>query len=151
MSEAKPYEIGKVEVWEAYKRVKANRGAAGVDMQSLEEFEANLRGNLYKIWNRMSSGSYMPPPVRRVEIPKKGGGIRPLGVPIPSANYPNLKDSFRIGNHHLTGPPSEGRAIASDPHAPKPGWTAVRGRRAPAWLGAPAPGGVDRPSVRLGA
>ena len=81
MSEAKPYEIGKVEVWEAYKRVKANRGAAGVDKQSLEEFEANLRGNLYKIWNRMSSGSYLPPPVRRVEIPKKGGGIRPLGVP----------------------------------------------------------------------
>jgi group II intron reverse transcriptase/maturase len=81
MSEAKPYEIGKVEVWEAYKRVKANRGAAGVDKQSLEEFEANLRDNLYKIWNRMSSGSYLPPPVRRVEIPKKGGGIRPLGVP----------------------------------------------------------------------
>ena len=81
MSEAKPYEIGKVEVWEAYKRVKENRGAAGVDMQSLEEFDKDVRGNLYKIWNRMSSGSYLPPPVRRVEIPKKGGGIRPLGVP----------------------------------------------------------------------
>ena len=85
MPEAKPYEIGKVEVWDAYKRVKANRGAAGVDKQSLEEFEANVRGNLYKIWNRMSSGSYLPPPVRRVEIPKKGGGIRPLGVPIVCA------------------------------------------------------------------
>jgi RNA-directed DNA polymerase len=81
MSEAKPYKIGKVEVWEAYERVKANRGGAGVDKQSLEEFDKDVRGNLYKIWNRMSSGSYMPPPVKRVEIPKKGGGIRALGVP----------------------------------------------------------------------
>ena len=81
MTEAKPYSIGKVEVWEAYKRVKANRGAAGVDEQSLEEFDQDLRGNLYKIWNRMSSGSYLPPAVKRVEIPKKGGGMRPLGVP----------------------------------------------------------------------
>src|SRR5437868_7740148 len=82
MSKAKPYEIGKLEVWEAYKRVKENRGAAGVDQQSLEEFETNLRGNLYKLWNRMSSGSYMPPPVRAVEIPRKGGrGSRMLGVP----------------------------------------------------------------------
>jgi group II intron reverse transcriptase/maturase len=81
MTEAKPYQIGKQEVWEAYKRVKANGGAAGVDKQSLEAFEADLRGSLYKLWNRMSSGSYMPPPVRRVEIPKKGGGSRPLGVP----------------------------------------------------------------------
>ena len=81
MTEAKPYSIGKVEVWEAYKRVKANRGATGVDEQSLEEFDKDLRGNLYKIWNRMSSGSYLPPPVKRVEIPKKGGGMRPLGVP----------------------------------------------------------------------
>ena len=78
MTEAKPFRIGKVEVWEAYKRVKANRGAAGVDEQSLEEFDQDLRGNLYKIWNRMSSGSYLPPAVKRVEIPKKGGGMRPL-------------------------------------------------------------------------
>ena len=68
-------------MWEAYKRVKENRGAAGVDQQSLEEFESNLQGNLYKIWNRMSSGSYLPPPVRRVEIPKKSGGVRLLGIP----------------------------------------------------------------------
>jgi hypothetical protein len=61
--------------------VKANQGAAGVDGQSIEDFEANLSGNLYKLWNRMSSGSYFPPPVRRVEIPKAGGGIRPLGIP----------------------------------------------------------------------
>lgn len=70
-----------MEVLEAYKRIKANRGSAGVDKQSLEEFEVNLKGNLYKVWNRMSSGSYLPPPVREVEIPKKSGGVRPLGIP----------------------------------------------------------------------
>lgn len=81
MSEAKPYKIPKRLVWEAFKRVKANRGAAGVDGESIREFEENLRGNLYKIWNRLSSGSYLPPPVRRVAIPKKDGGVRPLGIP----------------------------------------------------------------------
>lgn len=78
---AKPYEISKWKVWEAYKRVKANRGAAGVDGQSLEAFEKDLKGNLYKIWNRMSSGCYFPPPVRLIEIPKSSGGTRPLGIP----------------------------------------------------------------------
>jgi RNA-directed DNA polymerase len=74
MSEAKPFCISKKEVWEAYKRVKANKGAAGVDDQSIEDFEKKLKKNLYKIWNRMSSGSYFPPPVRTVKIPKKNGG-----------------------------------------------------------------------------
>ena len=82
MDEAKPFKIPKREVWEAFKSVKANQGAAGVDGQSITEFEANLKGNLYKLWNRMSSGSYFPPPVRRVDIPKRdGGGVRPLGIP----------------------------------------------------------------------
>jgi RNA-directed DNA polymerase len=81
MAEAKPYAISKQVVWEAYQRVKANQGAAGVDGQSIEAFEADLRNNLYKVWNRMSSGSYFPPPVRLVEIPKAGGGLRPLGIP----------------------------------------------------------------------
>jgi len=81
VSEAKPYDIPKQLVWQAYKRVKANRGAAGVDGESLAMFEEDLAGNLYKIWNRMSSGSYFPPPVRLVEIPKDGGGTRPLGIP----------------------------------------------------------------------
>ena len=81
MSEARPYDIPKQLVWEAYQRVKANRGAAGVDGVSLAAFEQNLKGNLYKIWNRMSSGSYHPPPVRLVEIPKDTGGTRPLGIP----------------------------------------------------------------------
>lgn len=81
MSKAKPYDISKQVVWEAYKRVKANRGAAGVDGESLATFEKDLKGNLYKIWNRMSSGSYFPPPVRLAEIPKGNGGMRPLGIP----------------------------------------------------------------------
>lgn len=78
---AKPFDILKREVWEAFKHVKANQGAAGVDGQSVAEFEANLLDNLYKLWNRLSSGSYFPPPVRRVEIPKANGGTRPLGIP----------------------------------------------------------------------
>jgi RNA-directed DNA polymerase len=78
----KSFDISKRLVWEAYKSVKANKGAAGVDGQSIEEFEADLRNNLYRIWNRMSSGTYFPPPVRAVEIPKPhGGGTRILGIP----------------------------------------------------------------------
>jgi len=77
----KPFQISKQRVLEAYQRVKANRGAAGVDRLSLKAFEADLKNNLYKIWNRMSSGSYFPPPVKAVEIPKKNGGIRVLGIP----------------------------------------------------------------------
>ncbi len=79
----KPFAISKWVVWEAYQRVKANDGAAGVDNESIEEFEQDLKGNLYKLWNRLSSGSYFPAPVRAVEIPKKqkGQGVRILGVP----------------------------------------------------------------------
>ncbi len=85
MDEAKPFCIAKREVWEAYKQVKANRGAAGVDGQSIEDFDGDLGKNLYRIWNRMSSGSYFPPPVRRVDIPKgDAGGTRPLGIPTVS-------------------------------------------------------------------
>lgn len=85
MDKAKPFCIAKREVWEAYKRVKANQGAAGVDGQSIAQFEEDLSNNLYRIWSRMSSGSYFPPPVLRVEIPKDGGaGVRPLGVPTVS-------------------------------------------------------------------
>jgi RNA-directed DNA polymerase len=82
MSGPKPFEISKHMVYEAYLRVKANKGAAGVDGQSVEQFEQDLKGNLYKLWNRMSSGCYFPPPVRMVEIPRPGGkGVRVLGVP----------------------------------------------------------------------
>jgi RNA-directed DNA polymerase len=77
----KPFDIDKRLVYEGYKAVKSNRGAAGVDEQTIEQFEADLSGNLYRIWNRMSSGTYFPPPVRAVSIPKKSGGERILGVP----------------------------------------------------------------------
>jgi RNA-directed DNA polymerase len=81
-SAGKPFEISKREVWEAWEKVKANKGAAGVDGRCVEDFEADLRNNLYKVWNRMSSGSYLPPPVLAVEIPKlHGAGTRMLGVP----------------------------------------------------------------------
>ena len=84
LSEAKPFSISKRVVFEAYKRVKSNKGAAGVDEESISDFEVNLKDNLYKIWNRMSSGSYFPPPVRAVDIGKKDGGQRRLGVPTVS-------------------------------------------------------------------
>jgi len=81
VNKAKPFCISKRIVWEAYKRVKANKGAAGVDEISITEFEKDMKNNLYKLWNRMSSGSYFPPPVRSVEIPKSSGGQRVLGIP----------------------------------------------------------------------
>jgi RNA-directed DNA polymerase len=84
VSQARPYWISKQEVWKAYQKVKANKGAAGVDEQSIAEFEKRLKDNLYRIWNRMSSGSYFPPPVRRVKIPKDGGKERTLGIPTVS-------------------------------------------------------------------
>ena len=82
MSGPKSFDISKQLVFEAYLRVKANKGAAGVDGESIEQFDRDLKGNLYRLWNRMSSGSYFPPPVRMVEIDKPGGrGVRVLGVP----------------------------------------------------------------------
>ncbi len=80
----KPFMIDKRRVYEAYKAVRSSKGGAGVDGQTIEAFEADLKGNLYRIWNRMSSGSYFPPPVRAVPIPKKSGGQRILGVPTVS-------------------------------------------------------------------
>jgi RNA-directed DNA polymerase len=77
----KPFEISKALVWKAFQRVKANGGGVGVDGESIKDFERNLSGNLYKLWNRMVSGSYFPPPVKAVPIPKKSGGVRVLGVP----------------------------------------------------------------------
>jgi hypothetical protein len=81
MTSTKPYVIAKRAVWEAYQQVKANRGAAGIDEETIAMFEQNLSRNLYKLWNRMSSGSYFPPPVKQVEIPKAKGGTRKLGIP----------------------------------------------------------------------
>lgn len=81
VSKAKPFSISKGVVWEAYERVKRNGGAAGVDQETIEAFEKGLKDNLYKLWNRMSSGAYFPPPVRTVEIPKDDGSKRKLGIP----------------------------------------------------------------------
>jgi RNA-directed DNA polymerase len=82
----KPFEIEKRLVYEAWKKVRANMGAPGVDAVSIELFEQQLGSNLYKLWNRMSSGSYFPGPVRGVEIPKDhGAGVRLLGVPTEAA------------------------------------------------------------------
>lgn len=84
MTATKPFEIPKSLVVEAYRKVKANKGAAGIDDQTILNFELDLKNNLYKIWNRLSSGSYFPPPVKGVLIPKKTGGERLLGVPTVS-------------------------------------------------------------------
>jgi RNA-directed DNA polymerase len=84
--QGKSFDISKWEVWEAYQQVKANKGAAGVDGVTIEEFEKDLKNNLYRIWNRMASGSYFPPAVKAVEIPKPhGDGVRILGVPTEAA------------------------------------------------------------------
>ena len=80
----KQFDIPKQLVMQSYKLVKANAGSTGVDLQTLEDFEKDLKSNLYKIWNRMSSGSYFPPPVKGVSIPKKSGGNRILGIPTVS-------------------------------------------------------------------
>ncbi|MCU1251796.1 MAG: Retron-type reverse transcriptase [Edaphobacter sp.] len=110
MKKAKPFCISKKEVWEAYQRVKASRGAAGTDGQTIEDFERKLKKNLYKIWNRMASGSYFPPPVRTVKIPKKSGGERSLGIVLPV--LPDRESDIpSIGE--IAGPPKQPRQTTS--------------------------------------
>jgi RNA-directed DNA polymerase len=97
-SSGKPFDISKNEVWDAWLKVKGNKGAPGVDGQSLGEFEKDLKNNLYKVWNRMSSGTYFPPPVRAVEIPKPhGGGTRILGVPTVGDRVAQTVAAARLG------------------------------------------------------
>ena len=84
MEKTKPFNLPKQLFVRAYEKVKANAGTAGVDQESIKDFERNLKDNLYKLWNRMSSGCYLPPPVKAVPIPKKSGGERILGVPTVS-------------------------------------------------------------------
>ncbi|MCO5784537.1 hypothetical protein [Citrobacter meridianamericanus] len=84
MNKAKPYLIDKTIIWRAWLAVKANKGSAGVDGMTIETFEHNRARNLYKIWNRLSSGCYIPPPVKRVEISESDGKTRPLGLPTVS-------------------------------------------------------------------
>ena len=103
--EDKPFIIPKQLVWEAYRRVAANKGAPGVDGQALDEFEADLRNNLYVIWNRMSSGTWFPPPVRAVEIAKPhGGGIRVLGVPTVTSYREVVQRVFGFVGRHASVP-----------------------------------------------
>ena len=171
VDEAKPFNIPKRVVWKAFKRVKANRGAAGVHKQSIAGFEADLSNHLYKLWNRMCSGSYFPPPVRRVEIPKADGGMRPLGIatatssrscrsPARSGSGPGGRHSLAsgAGRHlpcggrglHLRGArrarPLEGRrrhrSISTSPHrTTNSDFAMACGRHA----GPPNPEGVARP------
>ena len=112
MDKAKPFDIPKREVWEAFKKVKANQGAAGVDGQTIADFEADLSNNLYKLWNRLSSGSYFPPPVRRVDIPKGDGGTRPLGIPTPPVELHSYS-SQPLGSAEVVHPfhPLRGTAV----------------------------------------
>ena len=115
---ARSYDISKQSVWRAYKRVKANQGSAGVDEQTLAEFEQDLKGNLYKIWNRLTSGTYIPPPVKAVEIPKKSGGTRVLGVPCISDRVAQT-----VVKRHLE--PELERCFHRDSYGYRPGKSAI--------------------------
>lgn len=96
MESTKSLSIAKQAVWKAYQQVKANHGAAGVDGESIEAFEAQLKDNLYTLWNRLASGSYFPPPVKVVAIAKKEGGQRLLGVPTVRVNYTTVQRAFGL-------------------------------------------------------
>jgi len=110
----KPFVISKEVVWRAYKSVKANRGALGIDDQSIADFEADLKANLYKLWNRMSSGSYFPQPVRAVAIPKRDGkGSRMLGVPTVASYRKRAQQAFGLPHDH--------------PPVPSPHWAVATG------------------------
>ena len=103
--EGKSFAIPKQLVWEAWRQVKANKGAPGVDGQDLAEFETDLGDNLYKVWNRMSSGTWFPPPVRVVEIPKlHGDGVRVLGVPTVTSYPTVVQRAFGFVGRHASVP-----------------------------------------------
>jgi len=118
LDKTKPYDIPKQTVWDAFQRVKANKGAAGVDEETIGEFEKGLKGNLYKIWNRMSSGSYFPPAVKAVEIPKKSGGVRILGVPTVSDRVAQM-----VVKMHFE--PKVEPIFAADSYGYRPGKSAI--------------------------
>ena len=118
MGEGKPYEISKYLFMEAFKLVKANQGAPGVAEESIREYEMNLKDNLYKLWNRMSSGSYFPKPVKGVEIPKRNGGIRLLGIPTVEDRIAQM-----VGKLHFE--PIVERIFHKDSYGYRPGKSAV--------------------------
>ncbi|MFI1583655.1 group II intron reverse transcriptase/maturase [Embleya sp. NPDC020630] len=128
-SAGKPFDIPKSLVWNAYQRVKANRGAAGVDGQSLTEFAQDEKNNLYRLWNRLSSGSYFPPPVRAVEIPKRGGGVRTLGVPTVADRIAQTAVAMALG-------PEVEAIFHRDSYGYRPGrsaWDAVESCKQRCW------------------
>ena len=129
MSEARPFAIPKQLVWDAYQRVKANGGAAGVDGVSLAAFETDLKNNLYKVWNRMASGSYHPPPVRLVEIPKATGGTRPLGIPTVADRV--AQTAVTMDLEPLVEPHFHLTPMGIAPAGPR--WTRWRRRRKRCW------------------
>jgi hypothetical protein len=120
VDKAKPFDTPKREVWDAFKRVKANHGAAVVDGQSIADFEVDLSNNLDKLWNRLSSASYFPPRVRRVDIPKADGGTRPLGIPtvaslrrLPVATWSRIWSRCSTPPLMATGPADRKRSVRS--------------------------------------
>jgi hypothetical protein len=118
-SAGKSFEISKWEVWEAYRQVKDNKGGPGVDKVTLEAFETDLGGNLFKIWNRMSSGSYFPPPVKTVEIPKPhGSGTRVLGVPTVADRIAQTVAAKGVGGEGRTDLPSRLLRLPTEPVGP---------------------------------
>ncbi len=118
MNPTKPIQISKTEIVEAYRKVKANKGGAGIDNQSLKDFESDLKNNLYKLWNRLSSGSYQPPPVLRVEIPKGNGKTRPLGIPTVTDRIAQMVVKQRIepGLEEIFHPDSYGYRPGKSAH-----------------------------------
>ncbi len=136
--EDKPFAIPKPMVWEAWRRVRANKGAPGVDGQAIEQFEADLAGNLYKIWNRMSSGTWFPPPVRAVEIPKPHSpGVRVLGVPTVTAYHEVVQAAFGFAAGHTSVSSAARRAAGGAVRSPDRCRSRVRVRgRAAGQLGA---------------
>src|SRR5437763_8832154 len=131
-SSGKSFEISKAEVVQGWEKVKANKGAPGVDGRSVEDFEADLKNNLYRVWNRMSSGSYFPPPVRAVEIPKPhGGGTRILGVPTVADRVAQTVVARRLEARDEASfhPASYGDPPARPPEDPVEGRKRRRGER----------------------
>lgn len=117
-SETKSVPVSKDQIWSAYKKEKANKGSAGVDLVSMEEFDANRGKHLYKLWNRMASGSYFPPPVKEVKIQKDDGKIRKLGIPTIADRIAQtvIKDYLEPRFEKIFSPSSYGYRPNKDAH-----------------------------------